>query len=175
VGSSARLENGSSGSATSSNDLNRQIPRVELGRCGTAVRFTADVPTASPSDLAIVPLFRSLSDSELAEIAGWFEAKEVAKGVRLAGEGVTGHSFFIIGEGEAAVTAGGRDVALLGPGDFFGEMALLGHGRRRATVTTTSPTRVFVLFGDDFRRLQAQHPDIAGRLVAVMEERLEQL
>jgi CRP-like cAMP-binding protein len=58
---------------------------------------------------------------------------------------------------------------------FFGEMALLGPGRRQATVTTTSPARVLVLFGEDFRRLQAAHPDIAAQLEAVMQKRLEQL
>jgi voltage-gated potassium channel len=133
------------------------------------------MPAASPSDLAAVPLFQSLSDMELAEIAGWFEVKEVGAGVRLAGEGTTGYSFFVLADGGAAVTAAGRDVASLGPGDFFGEMALLGPGRRQATVTTTSPTRVLVLFGEDFRRLQARHPDITARLDAVMQVRLEEL
>jgi CRP-like cAMP-binding protein len=130
---------------------------------------------ASPSDLAVVPLFQSLPELELAEVASWFELKEVMAGVRLAGEGTTGYSFFVITEGEAVVTAQGRDVASLGPGDFFGEMALLGLGRRQATVTTTSPARVLVLFGEDFRRLQAKHPEITARLESVMQERLEQL
>jgi hypothetical protein len=58
------------------------------------------VPTAGPSDLATVPLFASLSESQLAEVAGWFEAKEVGGGVQLVGEGATGYSFFVIGEGE---------------------------------------------------------------------------
>jgi CRP-like cAMP-binding protein len=133
------------------------------------------VPTPSPSDLAVVPLFESFSEEELAEIAGWFEVKEVGAGVRLAGEGTTGYSFFVLADGGAAVTSAGRDVASLGPGDFFGEMALLGPGRRKATVTTTSPTRVLVLFGEDFQRLQARHPDITARLQAVMEVRLEEL
>jgi CRP-like cAMP-binding protein len=60
----------------------------------------------------------------------------------------------------------------LGPGDFFGEMALLGTGRRAATVTTTSPARVLVLFGSDFRRLRESHPGIAAQIEAVMERRL---
>lgn len=140
------------------------------GRLGYAV-----VPAPSPADLAVVPLFESFSDEERAEIAGWFEVKEVAAGVKLAGEGTTGYSFFILADGGAAVTAAGRHVASLGRGDFFGEMALLGPGRRQATVTTTSPTRVLVLFGEDFHRLQARHPDITARLEAVMRVRLEEL
>ena len=130
---------------------------------------------AAPSDLTAVPLFASLSETELAEVAGWFEVKNVSSGVRLVGEGATGYSFFAIREGELAVTAGGREVASLGPGDFFGEMALLGGGRRKATVTTTSPACVLVLFGTDFRLLQENHPGIAGQLEAAMLRRLDQL
>ena len=137
-------------------------------------RFAA-VPAATLSDLAVVPIFRSLSDADLEQLAGWFEVKDVSAGVRLVGEGATGYSFFVLSEGEVAVTAGGSDVASLGPGDFFGEMALLGSGRRQATVTTTSPARVLVLFGEEFRRLQAAHPGIAAQLEAAMEKRLEQL
>jgi CRP-like cAMP-binding protein len=133
------------------------------------------VPAPSPADLAAVALFESLSESELAEIAGRFEVKDVEAGVRLAGEGTTGYSFFVLGEGEAVVTAQGRDVASLGPGDFFGEMALLGLGRRQATVTTTTPARVLVLFGEDFRQMQVEHPAITAGLQDVMRERLEQL
>lgn len=122
-----------------------------------------------------MPLFASLSKPELAEVAGLFEVRNVAPGVRLVGEGATGYSFFVIRDGTLAVTASGEEIATLGPGDFFGEMALLGTGRRAATVTTTSPTCVFVLFGSDFRLLQENHPDIAAQLEAAMQKRLEQL
>jgi CRP-like cAMP-binding protein len=130
---------------------------------------------AGPSDLASIPLFESLSEPELAEVAMWFEVKDVAPGVRLVGEGATGYSFFVVSEGELAVTAGGEDVASLGSGDFFGELALLGPGRRKATVTTTSPARVLVLFGPDFARLQAAHPDVTARIEAEVQQRLEKL
>jgi len=133
------------------------------------------VPTASPSDLAVVPLFESLSEPELTELAGWFEVKDVNAGVRLTGEGATGYSFFVLSEGEVTVTAHGESIASLGPGDFFGEMALLGAGRRQATVSTTSPARLLVLFGDDFHRLQASHPGITAKIEAAMEKRFEQL
>lgn len=133
------------------------------------------MPAAGPSDLATVPLFESLSESELAEIAALFEVKDVRPGVRLAGEGTTGNSFFVISEGEVEVTADGRPVASLGQGDFFGEMAFLGAGRRKATVTTLSPTRVLVLFGGDFQQLQEIYPAITTRIEAAMQSRLEQL
>ena len=95
--------------------------------------------------------------------------------MRLAGEGATGYSFFVISDGAVAVTAGGESVASLGPGDFFGEMALLGSGRRQATVETVSPARVLILFGSEFRQLQETHPGIAAQIEAAMQERLKQL
>ena len=94
-------------------------------------------------------------------------------GARLAGEGTTGIAFFVIGAGGAAVTTGGTELAALGPGDFFGEFALLGSGRRTATVTTTVPSRIFVMFGNDFARLRSKHPRVADELEATMERRLE--
>lgn len=129
----------------------------------------------SSSDLASVPLFASLSESELSEVADWFEVRDVSAGVRLVGEGATGSSFFVVSRGEAMVAAAGESVASLGPGDFFGEMALLGTGRRTATVTTTSPARVLVLFGSNFRRFRESYPGIAAQIEGVMEKRLEQL
>jgi voltage-gated potassium channel len=131
------------------------------------------VPGADPSDLASLPLFRSLSDAELAEVAGWFEVKEVGTGVRLVGEGTTGYSFFVIAAGEAAVTAHGDEIATLRAGDFFGELALLGAGRRTATVTTTNPSRMLVLFGNDFTRVRTRFPAVAAELEAAMQRRLQ--
>ena len=130
------------------------------------------MPGANPSVLASVRLFESLAESELAEVAAWFEVREVGSGVRLVGEGTTGYSFFVIREGEVVVTAHGEPVASLGPGEFFGEMALLGPGRRTATVTTTTPARVLVLFGNDFVRLTASYPGIGAGIEAVMQQRL---
>jgi CRP/FNR family transcriptional regulator, cyclic AMP receptor protein len=130
---------------------------------------------AGPADLASVPLFESLSETQRAEVAAWFEVKEVGAGVRLVSEGTTGFSFFVISEGTAAVTVGDEDVASLGPGDFFGEMALVSPGRRTATVTTVSPARVLVLVGDDFRRLQADYPVVAAKIEGAVQTRLDQL
>ena len=70
-----------------------------------------------------------------------------------------------------AVVARRYEVAQLGPGDFFGEMALLGDGRRRATVTTSSPARALVLFGTEFRRLEQDHPHIAEQIETAMRDR----
>jgi CRP-like cAMP-binding protein len=131
------------------------------------------VASPDPSELAAVPLFARLSGSELGELAGWFEVKDVGAGARLAGEGTTGNAFFVIGAGGATVTIGGTELAALGPGDFFGELALLGSGRRTATVTTTVPSRILAMFGNDFARLRSRHPGVAEELEATMERRLE--
>lgn len=123
------------------------------------------------SRLAGVPLFASLEEQELAETACRFEERTVGEGVDLVGEGAAGYCFFVIEDGTAIVTSNGAELRTLGPGDYFGEVAILGEGRRSATVTTTSPARVLVLFGTEFRRLQQDHPEIAARLEAVATER----
>jgi CRP-like cAMP-binding protein len=133
------------------------------------------LPGVNPSDLAALPFFDSLSESERSEVAGWFEAREVGAGVKLVGEGATGHSFFVICEGEVSVTAHGDVVATLRAGDFFGELALLATGRRTASVTTTAPCRMLVLFGTDLERLQTKYPAIAAELEEAMQRRLPRL
>lgn len=127
--------------------------------------------TATTDDLAGVPLFESLNERELQELAYRFEAKDVSEGIQLVGEGASGYSFFILVDGTATVTAGGNEVAQLGPGDFFGEMAILGDGRRQATVTTSSPAKVLVLFGTEFRQLEQDHPQIAEQIETAMRDR----
>lgn len=126
-------------------------------------------------DLASVPLFASLGDADREVLAGWFETKTHGEGTRLVGEGASGYSFFVLAEGEVRVTADGAEVATLGPGDHFGEMAIIGEGRRLATVTAATPVTVYVLFGTEFRELQESQPEIAGKIEALMRERLEAL
>jgi CRP-like cAMP-binding protein len=128
---------------------------------------------ASAAQLASIPLFKSLSVSDLHELAGWFDVQEASEGVRLTGEGAAGYSFYVLLEGTAAVTADGSTLADLGPGDFFGEMAILGGGRRMATVTTTSPAKLLFMFGTEFRRLQAAQPDVAARIEEAVQRRFE--
>lgn len=129
-------------------------------------------PVASAKDIAAIPLFESLSHQELQELAHWFNEETASEGTRLCGEGASGYSFFVITEGNAVVTAEGARLRDLGPGDFFGEIAMLDGGRRSATVTTTSPAKLLVMFGTDFRQLQDSQPDIAARLEEAMQQRL---
>jgi CRP-like cAMP-binding protein len=127
---------------------------------------------ADASALAAIPLFASLSEDDRAIVASWFETKTVGEGTRLCGEGATGYSFFLLADGSADVTAGGETLGRLGPGDFFGEMAILGDGRCTATVTATGPSTIHVMFGTEFRRLQQAHPDVAAEIEAAVRERI---
>ena len=128
------------------------------------------MPAVAADDLAGLPLFDTLEPDERASIAPWFELEDVSPGVNLTGEGASGYSFFVLRDGSATVTINGIEVRSLGPGDFFGELALLGDGRRTATVTTTTPSKVLVLFGTEFRRLQQEHPEIAARVESALRE-----
>jgi CRP-like cAMP-binding protein len=127
---------------------------------------------ANAEDLATIPLFDSLEGSELQKIAPWFSSRSADEGAHLCGEGASGYSFFILTEGSAVVTADGARLGELGPGDFFGEIAMLTGSRRSATVTATSPARLLVMFGSDFRRLEQMQPEIAARIEEAMRLRL---
>jgi CRP/FNR family transcriptional regulator, cyclic AMP receptor protein len=111
--------------------------------------------------LATVPLFASLDESQLSQIAPLFQPRSVSAGTELVGQGASGYSFYVLTEGSAVVACDDMAIAQLGPGDFFGEAAILGDGRRGASVVITSPSQVLVMFGTEFRRLQQAQPAIA--------------
>lgn len=123
-------------------------------------------------DIAAVPIFASLDQDQLAKLANWFHAETAGEGVRLVGEGSHGYTFFVLASGSAAVTAQGETLSTMEAGDFFGEAAILGGGRRTATVTSTTPVRLLVMFGTEFRQLEADHPEIASRIAEAMRKRV---
>lgn len=130
--------------------------------------------------LAAVPIFSGCSRKELAIIAR--AAKPVAHkaGAVIAREGERGIGLFLILEGTCTVSIGGRKKSSLGPGQFFGEIALLDGGPRTATVAADSDVRLLGLTEWMFRGLLAEHPSIAlktlesvaGRLRAVATARV---
>jgi CRP-like cAMP-binding protein len=71
------------------------------------------------------------------------------------------------------VTQDGQALRVLGPGDFFGELAILGDGRRSATVTAVDPSTLLVFFGTEFRRLEAELPEVAARIRQAVEQRAQ--
>jgi len=127
----------------------------------------------APEQLANVPLLASLTPDQLEAIASLAELRSNSAGAQLVGEEAPGYSLFILLDGTAAVTSGAAELAALGPGDFFGEIALLGsEGRRSATVTATSDVRLAVMFGSDFRVFERDFPDAARLMKQTMEDRL---
>jgi CRP-like cAMP-binding protein len=126
-----------------------------------------------PADLANVPLFASLSMDELQAVATLLEPRDAEAGAVLVGEGAPGYSLFVLQTGEASVTSGGRQIRELGPGDFFGEIALLSEHERTATVTATTPVEMLVMHGSDFRVFERDWPQASALMKKTMAERLE--
>jgi CRP-like cAMP-binding protein len=127
----------------------------------------------SPDRLRAVPLFSTLSDDELAALAGRFEEREAKAGTRLTTEGASGYTFFVIDSGAVEVARDGSVLTTLGPGDFFGEAAILSGERRNATITSTAETRLWVMFGTEFRILEREWPAIAETIVETMARRAQ--
>jgi CPA1 family monovalent cation:H+ antiporter len=123
-----------------------------------------------PSRLAGIPLFAGLAETELATIAAAASEVEVAEGQLVATEGDFGHALYAIESGTAEVRSEGALLRTLGPGDPFGEIAVIASGRRTASVVTTSPMRLIALFKRDVWALERQTPELAKRLRAVLDK-----
>jgi CRP/FNR family transcriptional regulator, cyclic AMP receptor protein len=119
-----------------------------------------------------VPLFAGCSKRELEQIAQIADEIDLAEGKEMTREGSRGREFFVLLEGEADVTKGGSSINKLGPGDFFGEIALISDSPRTATVTATSPVRALVITDRSFRRLLDEQPEIQRKVLMALAERL---
>jgi CRP/FNR family cyclic AMP-dependent transcriptional regulator len=122
--------------------------------------------------LKSIPLFADLSDHERGQIARWADEVQVPEGKHLADQGEFAYEFFVIEEGSAVVTRDGERLKELGAGDFFGEIALLETDRRTATVTASSPMRLIVMHGRDFREMASEMPHVAEKIRAAIRERM---
>lgn len=122
--------------------------------------------------LAVLPLFSKLPRRDVQQVARWADEIEVKDGTRLVDQGRFPHEFFVIEEGTAAVSVDDLRVADLGPGEFFGEIALLETERRTASVVATSPMRLVVIHKRDFRVMHRQMPDVAERIRAAVAQRM---
>jgi CRP-like cAMP-binding protein len=125
--------------------------------------------------LARVPMFSACSKKELEQVARMSEELDVPAGEVLIKEGTPGRDFFVIVDGKATVTRKGKDVATLGPADFFGELALLDRAPRNATVTAAGPLRVFVLTQQSFHSLLSTIPSLSNKVMVGMARRLHEL
>ncbi len=126
------------------------------------------------SQLGNVPLFSDCSQRDLQTIARVVKDIDHPAGTVIAREGDPGIGLFLIAEGMADVTIGGKKKASLGPGEFFGEIALLDGGPRTATVTAVSDVRLLGLTEWVFRGLMQEHPSIGVKTLQAMAGRLRQ-
>ena len=124
------------------------------------------------SQLANVPLFSDCSQRELQTISRAVKDVDHSAGTVIAREGEPGVGLFVISTGTADVTIGGKKKATLGPGDFFGEIALLDGGPRTATVTAVSDVKLLGLTEWVFRGMMQEHPSIALKTLQQMASRL---
>ena len=122
-----------------------------------------------------IALFEALSPDELAEVANRADEIDVEAGKRLVSEGRFGYEFFVIEDGTAEVVQGDEHIADLGPGDFFGEMAILGDTVRNADVISSSPMTAMVMTDSAFRSLARRMPDVAEEIRAACRRRTEEL
>jgi len=124
--------------------------------------------------LAAVPLFAQLSAKERRTVAKALGVHDVAPDVVLVRQGESGDTFYVLFEGEAKVVSNGRRIVTLGPGTWFGELALLDPAPRDADVVTLTPSVVGVLDAKSFKRLVAELPNMTSRLLAGLARRVRE-
>jgi CRP/FNR family transcriptional regulator, cyclic AMP receptor protein len=127
----------------------------------------------TPDLLRNVRLFSGLEDKDLKSLADEFNERNFSAGETIAMEGEGGLMFFVVESGEATVEVGGREVAKLGSGSAFGEIALIDRRPRTATVTATTDLRAFGLPVFVFRPFVEARPTVAWKLLEAMADRLE--
>jgi CRP/FNR family cyclic AMP-dependent transcriptional regulator len=124
--------------------------------------------------LGSVRLFEGLSKTDLKHVNEIAKIVQHSEGHTIISKGDPTAGFQLILDGQARVSRGGRTVARLGPGEFYGEMALIDQGARTATVTATTPMTVLAIAGWDFRPLVKSRPEMAWKLLVHLTCRLRE-
>ena len=128
---------------------------------------------SAPIDLLRkVPLFADLGRRELEQIAGSMKERSFEQGKALTTEGEGGVGFFVIEDGKAKVTVRGQDRGELGPGDYFGEIALITEGSRTATITAETPVKAWGMTMWDFRPLVESNAQLSWTMLQAMGKQL---
>jgi CRP-like cAMP-binding protein len=127
--------------------------------------------SASRDALRAVPLFAGCSPKELDRVARCLREESCPVGEAIVVEGDEGASFCVIVEGEVEIEQGGEVVNRLGPGQFFGEVSLLAHAGRNATVRAATPVRLVVLPARSFRSLIGRYPAIFDSVLEAFASR----
>jgi CRP/FNR family transcriptional regulator, cyclic AMP receptor protein len=122
-----------------------------------------------------VSLFEDLDRRELETLSRTFKERTVAAGDTIVSEDRTAAGFFVVDEGVARVTVRGQDRGTVGPGDFFGEIALLDEGARTATITAATDMRLYGLTFWEFRPLVERNASIAWKLLQALARKLREV
>ena len=122
-----------------------------------------------------VPLFNGLDDKHLKRLGESFNERPFSAGQELVTEGSGGVGFFVIETGEARVTVEGEERRDLGPGAYFGEIALIDGGLRSATVTAVTDGKMYGMTSWQFRPLVEDNASIAWPLLEAMAKRTREL
>ena len=130
------------------------------------------MPTDARYDaLAAVPLFAGLTPRHLRRLARDTTIDEYPAGITVVREGAHGDTMFIVLEGSARVERHGRTVARFGPGDVFGEMAVIDARPRTATIVSETPMRCLVVYGTEFRKVVMDEPKATWALLLAVVSR----
>ena len=132
------------------------------------------MPAPSRDLIRGVPLFAEIDETFLDRLAGEFNDRTYAAGDLLAEEGERGRTFFVIESGEAAVLVHGNEVRRLGPGDSFGEMALIDKSARSATVRADTEVRGYQLPVWSFRPIVESHPEMFWAMLSALAQRVRE-
>lgn len=130
--------------------------------------------SVAPEQLKAVPLFAQLGDKELQSIAGSMTERTFEAGSTVTEEGASGIGFFVIQDGTATVSVGGKEVRKLGAGDYFGEIALMAKSPRTATIVADTDLRCSGLTAWDFRALVEKNPAMSVTLLETLAQRLSE-
>ena len=122
--------------------------------------------------LSKVQMFSSLNKRELGLIARAADVVTVKPGTEIVTQGTPGHEFYLVVSGQATVRRNGRKIATLGPGQYFGELALLDRGPRSATVTAETEVELAIISQREFLAVLNQVPAVAYKLLVSMASRL---
>jgi CRP-like cAMP-binding protein len=121
------------------------------------------------------PLLAQLGRRELDEVGRLADEIDVAAGKVLMRQGDSGGEFFVLVDGSVRIDRDGNRIRNLGPGDFFGEIALVSEGPRTATATAETPTKLLVLGHREFHSLMSQYPSIQVSVLNCLAARLRDL
>ena len=134
--------------------------------------YNSAVARASSDVLKKVPLFAGLDRRELDEIAASMKERRFSAGDTVTAEGAGGAGFFVVEDGEAAVTVDGEARGTIGAGDYFGEIALINESPRTATLTARTDMICYGMTPWDFRPLVESNSAIAWKLLTAMAQKM---